>query len=280
MAVKVMSPTASAAIATSLGTSTTAENSHPASPGGDAGTGPSPRSILRREAQLLARLRHPNVLLLMGYCTAPPCMVTEYCASGSLLDVLSLARRQPTFAAQLSWGRRLGMALDAAKGMLYLHGMGVCHRDLKSDNLMVDSHWRVKVADFNLAALLEGADDADDAEAPHGGGHGGAGVGSSRGGDSDRGAGQAQGAASGVANPRWLAPEVLSGGAFSAAADVYGYGLVLWELMAWALPWAEANALQARDVVWCCSAFKVLGSLWAVCFGMGVGLGRVSCTVK
>lgn len=174
---------------------------------------------MRREAQLLARLRHPNVLLLMGYCAAPPCMVTEYCASGSLLDVLSMARTTPMLAAQLTWGRRLGMALDAAKGMLYLHGMGVCHRDLKSDNLMVDSHWRVKVADFNLAALLgEGA--------------------------GEEGGAAEEASPEGAANPRWLAPEVLSGGVFSAAADVFGYGLVLWELMTWTLPWADTNPLQ------------------------------------
>ena len=40
--------------------------------------------------------------------------------------------------------------LDAAKGMLYLHKIGMVHRDLKSPNLLVDSTWRVKVADFNM----------------------------------------------------------------------------------------------------------------------------------
>lgn len=58
-------------------------------------------------------------------------------------------------AAVLTWSRRLYMALDAAKGMLYLHSQSppVLHRDLKSANLMVDKHWNVKVADFNLARL-------------------------------------------------------------------------------------------------------------------------------
>jgi serine/threonine protein kinase len=50
-------------------------------------------------------------------------------------------------AEQLSWQRLLGMALDGAKGMLYLHSITppIAHRDLKSANLLVDSEWRVKV---------------------------------------------------------------------------------------------------------------------------------------
>ncbi len=43
---------------------------------------------------------------------------------------------------------------------------------------------------------------------------------------------------------RWLAPEVLRGGPFHTAADVYGFGLVLWELMTWEVPWQGANPLQ------------------------------------
>lgn len=48
------------------------------------------------------------------------------------------------------------MALEAAKGMLYLHSRAdaVLHRDLKSANLLVDKHWRVKVADFNLSRVM------------------------------------------------------------------------------------------------------------------------------
>ena len=48
------------------------------------------------------------------------------------------------------------MALEAAKGMLYLHSRVdvVLHRDLKSANLLVDKHWRVKVADFNLSRVM------------------------------------------------------------------------------------------------------------------------------
>ena len=96
---------------------------------------------------MMAAMRHPNVVLYLGVCLDPPCVVTEYCARGSLNDVLKRALYNAKYAEQLDWRVRLSMALDAAKGMNYLHTSDppVIHRDLKSPNLLVDKHWRVKV---------------------------------------------------------------------------------------------------------------------------------------
>ena len=69
----------------------------------------------------MAAIRHPNVVLFMGVCLEPACMVTEWCARGSVFDILVKARNNPSLAAQLDGPRRLAMALDAAKGMLQLH---------------------------------------------------------------------------------------------------------------------------------------------------------------
>ena len=96
---------------------------------------------------MMAAMRHPNVVMYLGVCLQPPAVVTEYCARGSLNDVLKKCLAKPELSVQLDWVRRLGMALDAAKGMNYLHSSNppVIHRDLKSPNLLVDKHWRVKV---------------------------------------------------------------------------------------------------------------------------------------
>ena len=50
---------------------------------------------LRKETQLMSVLRHPNIVMFLGACSAPPCMVTEFCARGSLLDILQRARECP-----------------------------------------------------------------------------------------------------------------------------------------------------------------------------------------
>lgn len=110
---------------------------------------------LWKEVDILSTLRHPNVVLFLGVCLQPACVVTEYCPLGSLFDVLGKARQDPSFAERLTWARRLLMALDAAKGMLYLHSHKptILHRDLKSPNLFVDKAWHVKVC--QVARALE-----------------------------------------------------------------------------------------------------------------------------
>ncbi|KAK9820960.1 hypothetical protein WJX81_007609 [Elliptochloris bilobata] len=176
---------------------------------------------LRREAGLMAALRHPNVVLFLGACPDPPCMVTAFCARGSLLDVLARARTSPAAAADLGWGRRLALALEAAKGMLYLHSRSppVLHRDLKSANLLVDKDWHARLADFNLSRVMDSA----------------------LGGPASEAGRRATSAAASISatNPRWLAPEVLAGRSYDCSCDVYSFGIILWELLTWRVPWEE-----------------------------------------
>jgi hypothetical protein len=166
---------------------------------------------LIKEVSVMAPLRHPNVALLVGYCMNPPCVALEYASRGSLFDVLQAANSNPAAAAELSWQRRLAMAADAAAGMLHLHTRDpyILHRDLKSPNLLVSGDWTVKVSDMGLSKLMD--------EATAG----------------------SQTTAGGAANPRWLANEVLSGNRPTTASDVFSFGIVLWELLTWKLPWFD-----------------------------------------
>ncbi len=72
----------------------------------------------------MAAIRHPNVVLFMGLCLSPVGIVTEFCARGSLSDVIHRAASNAVFAQQLDWPRRLSMALDAAKVSLVLTDRG------------------------------------------------------------------------------------------------------------------------------------------------------------
>lgn len=47
-----------------------------------------------------------------------------------------------------------------------------------------------------------------------------------------------------ASNPRWLAPEILSGLPYTVAADVYSFGIIMWELLTWQVPWHEQNTWQ------------------------------------
>lgn len=95
------------------------------------------------EASLCARLRHPNITLFMraGFYEGKLAILTEYCARGSLKDVLK--RHFP-----LSWRRKVALALHISKGLTYLHARNptYIHRDLKASNILVTDTWQAKLA--------------------------------------------------------------------------------------------------------------------------------------
>jgi serine/threonine protein kinase len=101
-------------------------------------------------------------------------------------------------------------AINAATGMLYLHQRSppVIHRDLKSPNLLVCNDWTVKVSDFNLSKILD---------------------------DTTRSSSIA------AMNPRWLAPEIFEDVKADQKADVFAFGVCMWELLTWQIPWNQTN---------------------------------------
>ncbi|GKV43995.1 hypothetical protein SLEP1_g51225 [Rubroshorea leprosula] len=114
------------------------------------------------EIQLLSRLHHRNLVSLVGYCDeeSEQMLVYEYMSNGTLQDHLSGKIKKP-----LSFVRRLRIALGSSKGILYLHTEAnppIFHRDIKASNILLDSKFVAKVADFGLSRLapmpdIEGA---------------------------------------------------------------------------------------------------------------------------
>jgi len=97
--------------------------------------------VFRREAEVHIRLRHPNVVMLIGICPSPACMILELMHRGSLNDVLMSAKYSKYVDLALS----IRIATDIARGMAYLHSLSIIHRDLKSYNILLDSSWTAKV---------------------------------------------------------------------------------------------------------------------------------------
>ncbi|KAK1428472.1 hypothetical protein QVD17_17307 [Tagetes erecta] len=107
------------------------------------------------EVLMLSLLHHPNLVSLIGYCADGDqrLLVYEYMSAGSLEDhLLDLPRGK----APLPWFIRMKVALDAAKGLEYLHDKAnppVIYRDLKASNILLDQDYNVKLSDFGLAKL-------------------------------------------------------------------------------------------------------------------------------
>ncbi|PIN22239.1 Tyrosine kinase [Handroanthus impetiginosus] len=105
----------------------------------------------KTEIELLSRVHHKNVVSLIGFCfeQAEQMLVYEYIANGTLKENLS-----GKIGIRLDWLRRLRIALGAARGVQYLHDLAnppIIHRDIKSNNILLDERLNAKVADFGLS---------------------------------------------------------------------------------------------------------------------------------
>jgi serine/threonine protein kinase len=76
------------------------------------------------------------------------CIVTEYAKGGSVRHFL-MQRQNRSVPLKLA----VKQALDVARGMAYVHGLGFIHRDLKSDNLLISGDKSIKIADFGVARI-------------------------------------------------------------------------------------------------------------------------------
>ncbi|XP_029146572.1 serine/threonine-protein kinase CTR1 isoform X2 [Arachis hypogaea] len=169
-----------------------------------------------KEVSLMKRMRHPNIVLLMGAVFQPPrlSIVTEYLSRGSLYELL----RMPGVGISLSEMRRLSMAYDVASGMNYLHQMRppIVHGDLKSPNLLVDNTYTVKVADFGLSRTK---------------------------------ANTFLSSKTAAGTPEWMAPEVILGKPSNEKCDVFSFAVILWELVTLEQPWRQLNPSQVVAAV-------------------------------
>ncbi|CAA0217857.1 unnamed protein product [Arabidopsis thaliana] len=108
----------------------------------------------RNEVEILTGLRHPNLVALFG-CSSKQSrdllLVYEYVANGTLADHLHGPQANPS---SLPWSIRLKIAVETASALKYLHASKIIHRDVKSNNILLDQNFNVKVADFGLSRLF------------------------------------------------------------------------------------------------------------------------------
>ena len=155
-----------------------------------------------RELQHLRRLRHPNVIRLIGVCSHPPncCIVMEYCENGSLYDFL----KHPEL---VSLQRVCDWSRQVCDGMLYLHQNRIIHRDLKSPNVLLTESFTLKITDF-------GASRTNSHESVQ---------------------------MSYMGTFAWMAPEVIRNKKCNEKVDVWSYGVLLWELLTCQVPYDQCE---------------------------------------
>lgn len=195
----------------------------------------------KKEVEILAQLRHPNILYFFGACLKPPsfAIATEFMEMGSLKDYLY---RKDSRKRVLDWPLKKKIVLDVSRGLKFLHDQNMIHRDLKPANVLLDSGFVAKVADFGLSkrevlgALGQSKKGKKGTSGSVSGSGNGSGSGSGSGTNSDFGNSQMT---SFVGSPLWMAPEVVRGEAYNGSCDVYSFGIVMWELLTESSPYAE-----------------------------------------
>jgi serine/threonine protein kinase len=173
-----------------------------------------------KEVGLLMLAQHPNVVTLHGAFaqngkTEEPFIVFEYLSKGDLHDyTVEHFKLHPDGFPIL---RLIDITLDIAKALSFVHQLGIIHRDIKTSNFLVADNLTVKMIDFGVSRIATSS------------------------------------LMTCVGTPTFMAPEVLSGDAYAASADVYSFAMVMYELYTGKEPFHDVQSLQLPG--------KVIGGL-------------------
>ncbi|KAF1882629.1 hypothetical protein Lal_00002809 [Lupinus albus] len=156
------------------------------------------------EMKVLCKVHHANLVELIGYAASHGelFLIYEYASKGSLRS--HLHDPQNKGHSSLSWITRVQIALDAARGLEYIHEhtkTHYIHRDIKTRNILLDGSFKAKISDFGLAKLIG---KTKEGETPN---------------------------TKVVSTYGYLAPEYLSNGFATTKSDVYAFGVVLFEII-------------------------------------------------
>ncbi|XP_057461517.1 serine/threonine-protein kinase STY13-like [Actinidia eriantha] len=191
------------------------------------------RASFRQEVAVWQKLDHPNVTKFIGasmgtsnlkipsnntsndaHNSLPSracCVVVEYLPGGTLKKYLIRNCRK-----KLSLKVVIQLALDLSRGLNYLHSKKIVHRDVKTENMLLDTHRTLKIADFGVARVE--AQNPRDMTGETG-------------------------------TLGYMAPEVLDGKPYNRKCDVYSFGICLWEIYCCDMPYADLSFAEVSSAV-------------------------------
>ncbi|KAL8140067.1 hypothetical protein V2J09_006088 [Rumex salicifolius] len=191
------------------------------------------RSSFQQEVAVWHKLDHPNITKFIGasmgtsnlkipsqssssnsphvFPTKACCVVVEYLPGGTLKKFLIRNRRK-----KLAFKTVIQIALDMSRGLDYLHSKKIVHRDVKTENMLLDSQRNLKIADFGVARVE--AQNPKDMTGETG-------------------------------TLGYMAPEVLDGKPYNHKCDVYSFGICLWEIYCCDMPYADLSFAEVSSAV-------------------------------
>ncbi|KAG8370240.1 hypothetical protein BUALT_Bualt14G0097400 [Buddleja alternifolia] len=190
------------------------------------------RASFKQEVAVWHKLDHPNVTSFVGasmgtsqlkipsknpsegYTNLPSracCVLVEFLPGGTLKNYLYKNRKK-----KLAFKIVIQLALDLARGLSYLHSKKIVHRDVKAENMLLDTQRNLKIADFGVARVE--AQNPKDMTGETG-------------------------------TLGYMAPEVLDGKPYNRKCDVYSFGICLWEIYCCDLPYTDLSFAEVSSAV-------------------------------
>lgn len=187
------------------------------------------RAAFAQEVAVWHKLDHPNVTKFVGASLGASelniqkengnvgmprnvcCVVVEYLAGGTLKNFLIRNSR-----AKLAFKVVIQLALDLARGLSYLHSKKIVHRDVKTENMLLDKTRTVKIADFGVARVEASNPNEMTGE---------------------------------TGTLGYMAPEVLNGHPYNRKCDVYSFGICLWETYCCDMPYPNLSFSELTSAV-------------------------------
>lgn len=156
------------------------------------------------QVDILSKLRHPNIITLVGACPEAWALIYEYLPNGSLEDRLTCKDNTPP----LSWKTRLRIAAELCSALIFLHSChpeAIVHGDLKPANVLLDANFVSKLSDFGICRKLPNIESSENSTLfwrtdPKG-------------------------------TLIYMDPEFLATGELTSKSDVYSFGIILLRLL-------------------------------------------------
>ncbi|MGO9711024.1 MAG: serine/threonine-protein kinase, partial [Polyangiaceae bacterium] len=194
---------------------------HTHAEGLDGDDDPQFKKRFLREASILARLQHPNIVTVFDYGAIEGAETERYFISMEFCAGETLARR---ISDRFSLATRdtIRIVRQIARGLTEAHAMGVIHRDLKPSNVMLlpgrDGEELVKIVDFGIVKIV--GDDSQEKE-------------------------DLTQEGSFIGSPKYMAPEQITrGGKIDARTDIYSFGIILYQCLTGTVPFDGASSIQ------------------------------------
>ncbi|KAK8885160.1 hypothetical protein M9Y10_044289 [Tritrichomonas musculus] len=191
-------------------------------------SGSQSRTMINREIGVMMRMQHPTIIKFYGYSLIDfegnenTVMFMQYAPNGTLADILNDVRQG---LADHSYDNtiRQKILIGISRGMMYLHQHHVMHRDLKPENILIDENFEPHITDFGLSKFYNTGQTNDHTQT--------------------------------IGTSIYISPETIEGGNYNYKADVYSFGILMYEIVTDLVPYPD---LENRKISFLQLSRKIL----------------------